>query len=185
MARKKVVALDCDSTVKFEKIGQEAQGFYLGYKTITTDVGDSKLHVFTGESGNFGIFGCYQLDTKLADVPKGHLTFVEFQGKAKLKGGKTMKNFDVDYDDEIALDVSTISSSNSSSSNNVEESSEELLADDSSEDDVDDSVIEEEEVEAQQAKTQRPLSKASTHPPAALNKQSQSNIQALLAKSKR
>jgi hypothetical protein len=107
MARKTVQDLDCDTTAEFEKPGQSVEGFYLGNKTIETEFGKSKLHVFKGEDGsNFGVYGSHKLDEKLNSVPLGYMTFITFQGKVKIPGGKTMKKFDVDYDDEIALEGS-------------------------------------------------------------------------------
>jgi hypothetical protein len=105
MARKKVLDLDADSTVKFEKKGQQFEGFYIGSKKVKSDYGMSNLHVFQTEDGNQGIWGSAKLDAKLANVPAGFMTYITYEGKVKIPGGKTMHKYEVDFDDELSIDV--------------------------------------------------------------------------------
>lgn len=104
MAIRKVVDLSAESTVSFEKPGQKVQGYYIGFKTVSTSFGPSKLHVLQGEGGTVGVWGSAQLDSKLGTVPKGALTFITYLKKTKVPKG-TLKNFDVEYDDEEMMDV--------------------------------------------------------------------------------
>jgi hypothetical protein len=107
MARKKVLDLNADSTIEWAKVGQQLNGYYLGFKTVTTDFGPSKLHVLVTDAGTVGCWGSAQLDSKLGTVAKGTATFITFGGKTKIAGGKTMKNFDVEYDDDDKMEVSS------------------------------------------------------------------------------
>lgn len=109
MAIRSVIDLQADQTIKMEKVGQKAQGYYIGFKTVTTGFGPSKLHVFSGEGGTLGIWGGAQLDAKLATVPKGALTFVTFTTASVIKNGKrTPKGYEVKFDDEEIIDTSNI-----------------------------------------------------------------------------
>lgn len=108
MARKKVLDLDADSTIKFEKKGQQFEGYYIGSKKVKSDYGMSSLHVFQCDDGNIGMWGSSKLDAKLANVPLGHMTYVTYEGKVKIPGGKTMHKYDVDFDDELSIDVAGI-----------------------------------------------------------------------------
>lgn len=106
---RKIIDLQADSTIQMDKVGQKAVGNYLGFKTVTTGFGPSKLHVLAGEGGTLGVWGGAQLDAKLATVPKGALTFVTFTTKSVIKNGKrTPKGYDVEYDDENIMDIGNV-----------------------------------------------------------------------------
>lgn len=193
MARRKVVDLDCDSTVAFEKKGQQVEGYYLGFKNIETDYGPSKLHVFKGEDGNFGVYGSHKLDEKLASVPAGAMTFVTFDGKVKIPGGKTMKRFDVDYDDELIDEDAKGASLNFQASSEPEEDEEasEETAEETEEDanDVDEETLEtadeeetEEEAEPAAKITKKPLTKGA---PVTVSAEKKAKAERLLSQVKR
>lgn len=106
MARKKVIDLDASSTFSFEKEGQVFEGFYIGFKTVTTSFGPSQLHVFQTEDGSVGVWGSAQLNAKLATIKKGSMTYITYLEKVKVPKG-SMKVFSVEFDDEISIDVGT------------------------------------------------------------------------------
>lgn len=135
MARKTVIDLDADQTVKFEKAGQEFEGHYIGSKKVKSDFGFSLLHVFSTEDGNTGVWGSAKLDAKLAQVPPGCKAFITYNGKVKIPGGKTMHKFDVGFDDEDTIDVGTVSLSfnNGQETEESEEGTETAQADEGAE----------------------------------------------------
>lgn len=118
MARRPVLDLDAEKTISFDTKGQEFEGFYLGYKTVRNDLskdGISKLHIFHTEEGKVGIWGTKKLNDKLQGIleqtqrtQKAYMTFVTYGGKVKLGIGKTQHNFDVDFDDEITMDMGAV-----------------------------------------------------------------------------
>lgn len=107
MTRKKVIDLDADQTLKFTEKGQTFEGHYIGNREVKTDFGASKLHVFKTAEGNQGLWGSAKMDSKLATVPAGCMTFITYGGKVKIPGGKTMHKYEVEYDDEDTIDVSS------------------------------------------------------------------------------
>lgn len=114
MARKSVQDLSTVGTVEFKNAGQEFNGYYLGYRNVTSDYGVHKLHVFNTPEGNIGAWGTAKLDDLISKVPAGAMTYISYQGKQKLGGGRTMKKFTVDFDDELTIDISTVAGAASS-----------------------------------------------------------------------
>lgn len=116
MAIRKVIDLNADTTVTFDKPGQKLQGYYIGFKTVTTSFGPSKLHIFQGENGTVGAWGCSNLDAKLTPSAHGHpgfklgmMAYITYTTASKLlKGRRTPKVFDVEFDDEDIIDVSNV-----------------------------------------------------------------------------
>lgn len=119
MARRKIIDLDAEKTASFDKKGDSFQGYYLGSRRVNTGVSESNLHIFSYENENVGVWGSAKLDQLLGQVPKGTMTYITYGGKRSLGGGKTLKMFDVECDDENVLEgITTVNSSSS-----VEESS--------------------------------------------------------------
>lgn len=133
MARQKVLDLDTDKIVKFEKRGQSFKGYYLGTRRVNTGMSESSLHVFSCEGENVGMWGSAKLDRLIGSVPKGHMTFVTFQGKRKIGGGKTLKMFDLEFDDQNRLTDVVDTSDNSTESSEASVGSFEGSSGDSSE----------------------------------------------------
>lgn len=106
MARKKVVSLDADTTFKFETKGQELSGYYMGAKPVNTEMGPSLLHIFQNAAGNVGVWSSAQLKASLTQCV-GMMTFITYKGKEKLSGGRTIKRFEVEYDDEDTIHVAS------------------------------------------------------------------------------
>lgn len=111
MARKKVIDLNADSTIKFGRQegalrkGSTFEGYYIGGKTVQSSMGPSQLHVFQTDEGNVGVWGSAQLNAKLQGL-QGMKTFIKFVNEIKVPKG-TMKVFEVEYDDEDTIDVAS------------------------------------------------------------------------------
>jgi hypothetical protein len=109
MARKKVIDLNADSTVKFGRQegalpkGSTFEGYYVGSKTVQSSMGPSQLHVFQTDDGSVGVWGSAQLNQKLQGL-QGMKTFIKFVNEIKVPKGR-MKVFEVEYDDEDTIDV--------------------------------------------------------------------------------
>lgn len=122
MAYERVTDLSCDTVVKLGGVDDktkkanptELEGYYLGFRTVTTTNGESKIHVFQTPSGNLGTWGSKDLNDKLQQVKPGAMSLVNFTGKKKLQGGKTLNTFSVQQDKENVLDVSGFSAASES-----------------------------------------------------------------------
>lgn len=184
MARRPVLDLEADKTVEFTTKGQEFSGYYLGYKTVANSLskdGISKLHIFQTEEGKVGVWGTAKLNAKLQGIlertnttQQAYMTFVTYGGKVKLGVGKTQHLFDIEYDDEISLDLGGVATAASSapaaaSSNDAEDAS----------DDIGEEFGEEEEIEEAPA-ARAPLTKGKA--PATFSKGHQAKVANMLTR---
>lgn len=178
MARKKVIDLNADTTVSFDKPGQGLDGYYIGAKSVTAKFGVSLLHHFQTESGTVGAWGSKQLDDKLATVQKGCMTYVRYVKKISVPNGQ-MKVFDVEWDDELSIDVEVPSASTSAPDAPTESSQEEESIDEA-EAEAAELEAEAEEVEAPPVRALPPKAK-----PAAVSPASQQRVQDILNRAKK
>ncbi len=195
MARKKVVLIEADRIVEWDKPGRKVTGHYVGFKETTGKYGVTKLHVFKTEKDNVGCWGCYQLDQQLAGVERGAMTWVVFKGKNDISGGKTQKFFDTEWDDAM-IDESIAGASITEAGPSEEqdepqqEEEQEEQQDDTTPDTDEDSMEAggEEEEEDSPPPAKRPAAgpaKKGTAPSASTLASKTSATQSLLSKSKR
>ncbi len=167
MARKKVIDLNADSTIKFGSKkgalpkGSEFAGYYVGSKEVTTRLGPSQLHVFQTSDGSVGVWGSAQLNAKLNGL-KGLMTFIKFTGEVSVPNG-TMKVFEVEYDDEDTIDVggTQVNFRDAQEPDSEEQAEEE-------EEQEEEQADEEEEAEEEQAPAKRPPAAARSNPTASV-----------------
>lgn len=113
MSFKEVASLDASTTIalggKNEKTSKAnptaVTGHYLGYRTVTTEYGPAKLHVFSTDKGNVGVWGKTNMNTKLEGVEPGQLVRVSFTGMQKVPGRRDMYKYKVEVDTENTIDV--------------------------------------------------------------------------------
>lgn len=192
MARKKVIDLNADKTIKFGNPqrqpgalpkGSTFEGYYIGAKQVTTSMGPSTLHVFQTDKGNVGIWGSAQLNAKLSSL-HGMKTFIKFVNEVKVPKG-TMKNFEVEYDDEDTIDVGGSQVNFRQGGDEPEETSMEASSEESYEDEE---AIEEEAEEAPEpapAPKKAPTASVTQKPRAAApSAEQQARVQALLNRKK-
>lgn len=179
MARKKVIDLNADTTIKFEKPGQVVEGYYLGFKTVTSKFGPSLLHVFQTAAGSLGAWGSTQLDSKLATIQKGVMVYVTYLKKIPVPSG-SMKTFDVEFDNDLKIDVSG-SVINYAETKEPEESNEDQSAQAEQQQDVDpEEPPAEEDAAPEPTPVAAPLKKGT----AVVNAAQASKAQALLNKTR-
>lgn len=116
-----VTSLDADVTValgKKDKNGKsypkQAEGYFLGSRTVESKRGESKLHFLQTPKGNLGIWGTTDLNRKLGAVPVGTMVRVTSTGMKPTPNGD-MYTYKVEVDKEncIELDAATTEPSNS------------------------------------------------------------------------
>lgn len=139
MAFREVQSLDAEQVIRVgEEDGSDntvetISGYYLGFKEIANSLNPtrkSKIHVFSIEGRNVGVWGTSVMDRKLAAVPApsnpntpsegtAFMTTVTFTGlkPATKKGYRPSKNYNVGFDDEnlIKVDAAIESSINTGS----------------------------------------------------------------------
>jgi hypothetical protein len=83
---------------KFEKAGQVLEGYLVGTEIINFDDKDVPKYTIQTTDGNKGILASYQLKEGLEKLPMNTKVRITFNGKVKLKGGKTMNDFKIESD---------------------------------------------------------------------------------------
>jgi hypothetical protein len=87
--------------VQFEKKGDNLEGHLVEKATLNTKDGKPfKKYTFKTKQGIVSTLGSHQLDSGLSQVEVGSLVRVTFQGLKRLNGGKSVKLFDVEVDDD-------------------------------------------------------------------------------------
>lgn len=137
MAFQQVADLDCEGEPlrlggKDKKTGKAnpttIQGYYIGSKTHETKFGPGKLHIFQTETGNVGVWGKTDMDSKLATVMAGALTRVTFTGSVPSNKGNDKLKFKVEVDTLDMIDVGTAGNTEAQGDNG------DLTSDDSGDD---------------------------------------------------
>lgn len=113
MAYKKHVELKSDKTIHLggvDKNGNlnpaQVEGYYLGFRLISGDYGDQKLHFFQTESGNVAVWGRTKLN-QILEPYAGKKVLVKFTGMSspKKRGQRPAYLFDLEYDEEDTIPV--------------------------------------------------------------------------------
>lgn len=104
MALKKAVSSDSGDVArfKFEKKGDRINGYYIRTEVIQIEGKDVKKHIFSTSDGLVSVLGQANLEKQLLENNCKNV-YVEavFTGQVqKLKGGRTMKLYDLSFDDE-------------------------------------------------------------------------------------
>lgn len=147
MGFKEVAALDAEVTISIGKkdkttgkaYPKQAEGYYLGNRTVQNKRGESKLHFLQTEAGNLGVWGTTDLNRKLQGVTPGTMVRITSTGtKPTPNGDMYTYKVELDTDNTIEVDMA----SNESAAPTYESSE-----DDSSNDETD---SDQDEDEAQQ-----------------------------------
>lgn len=97
-----------DERFTFESKGDTLEGHLVESATISKDGSTFKKYIVRSADGMYhGFLGSYQLDRALEQVELGTMVRITYGGKEKLKGGKTVKNFNVETDDSDVIPVDT------------------------------------------------------------------------------
>jgi hypothetical protein len=120
MGFREVSSLDADVTIAIGKTNKEtgkpypkqAEGYFLGNRTVESPRGDSKLHFLQTSSGNLGVWGTTDLNRKLGSVQPGTMVRITSTGKKPTPNGD-MYTYKVEVDADNTIDVSSLESSGS------------------------------------------------------------------------
>lgn len=107
MAFEKVIDSGQAKGFKFEGVGAQIEGFYLGTSMIKIDDRDVAKHLFQTKAGVLSVLGQAHLTNLLGDVTKGTLVRVTLTGSKKTKPGRHPMNvFEVEFDKTKTITVS-------------------------------------------------------------------------------
>lgn len=116
MARQRVITLNAEKTISLGKgknkkgvqLVPHAEGYYLGSKQVPSQkskTGFQTVHYLSTPAGNLGVWGFYDLNEKLAVIPKGMMVYLDYDKKSTLPNGNDMHLVDVDRDPDLMMDV--------------------------------------------------------------------------------
>lgn len=112
MGFKEVSSLDADVVValgKKDKAGKpypkQAEGYFLGSRTVENKRGESKIHFLQTAKGNLGLWGTTDLNRKLAEAPVGSMVRVTSTGTRPTPNGD-MYTYKVEVDSDNTIEVS-------------------------------------------------------------------------------
>lgn len=129
MAFKEVASLDAEVTISIGKINKEtgkpypkqAEGYYLGSRTVQNKRGESKIHFLQTPKGNLGVWGTTDLNRKLDSAPVGSMVRVTSTGTKPTPNGD-MYTYKVEVDSDNTIEVSAPQEAQEESYDDVEDS---------------------------------------------------------------
>jgi hypothetical protein len=115
MAFEKVQSLNAETAISLGGFNTKLKkdnptsivGYFIGTKIVdsrSSESGKSNLHIFQTSTGNVGVWGKADLDSKMFSVKKGNLVSVTFLEIKQLAKGK-MYLYDVEQDRANTIDV--------------------------------------------------------------------------------
>ena len=122
MGFKEVNSLDADIIIalgKKDKAGKpypkQAEGYYLGTRTVENKRGESKIHFLQTVKGNLGLWGTTDLNRKLGQASLGSMVRITSTGTKPTPNGD-MYTYKVETDNDNTIDVSSLENSYSEDS---------------------------------------------------------------------
>lgn len=116
-----------NTNFKFSAAGDSIKGYYLGQVSKTINGMPAIEHTYKTSSGTLAVLGQANILKQLSNngVTPGTYVEIRFSGETvKLKGGKTMKVYDVDFDLEDRVTTSSSSGAEGSEWDEGEDSEE-------------------------------------------------------------
>jgi hypothetical protein len=95
---------------KFENVGDQLEGYYMGSFDFEGDYGPNKKHVFQTSNGAEVVFGQAHLKQLLPSVKPGTMVRITLTGElaAKKKGRQPMKMFQIEQDTDNVTEVTGV-----------------------------------------------------------------------------
>lgn len=144
MGYKELDTLDADVTIALGKKNKEtgkpypkqAEGYFLGSRTVENKRGESKLHFLKTPEGNLGLWGTTDLNRKLGQVKPGVMVRITSTGTKATPNGD-MYTYKVEVDEANTIVVSAAAETESGTIENdaVNDDSDSTDSDDTDSDD--------------------------------------------------
>lgn len=84
------------------KEGDSIEGYYVDTKVVSGQFGENTKYTIETKDGTlYDIFASASLSSQFKNVPEGCYVWITYDGEVKSKNGRTVKQYTVDYDDEI------------------------------------------------------------------------------------
>lgn len=84
------------------KVGDTIEGIFEKEEVYQGQYGESKKYIIVTKDGQkHGVYGTASLDRQFNNVPEGVLVKITYKGEVSSKSGRPVKNFLVEFDDEV------------------------------------------------------------------------------------
>lgn len=82
-------------------VGDAIEGWFVKTEIYEGNYGDTEKYIIETPNGELkGVFTCANLAKQFNNVPEGSYVWITYNGEVKTKSGRTVKVYDVEYDDE-------------------------------------------------------------------------------------
>jgi hypothetical protein len=130
MGYKEVTNLDADLIIALgktdkrtgKKYPKQAEGYYLGCRSVESKRGKSKIHFLQTANGNLGLWGTMDLNRKLGEAAPGSMVRITSTGtKPTPKGDMYIYKVEVDADNSIEVSATSDAASYSDDDHSEDE----------------------------------------------------------------
>ena len=84
--------------------GATLEGYYVQSETFNGKFGETTKYTIKTDDGYYGVYGSASLDRQFKNIPEGCFVWITYKGEEPTKNGRTVKVYDVDYDDELTAE---------------------------------------------------------------------------------
>ena len=82
--------------------GATLEGYYINKALVSGQFGDNTKYVIETVDGTlYDVFASASLERQFKNIPEGCFVWITYVGEVKSKNGRTVKQYNVDYDDEL------------------------------------------------------------------------------------
>ena len=81
--------------------GAKLECHYKGCETFIGNYGETNKYIIEGTDGTiYGVFGSATINRQFKNIPEGAYVWIEYKGEEPTKNGRSVKVYDIDFDDE-------------------------------------------------------------------------------------
>ena len=82
-------------------VGDKLEGVYENKDEFEGNFGPTVKYVIAAPDGKkYGVYGSASLNRQFSKIPTGSYVWIEFTGETTSQSGRTVKTYNVEYDDE-------------------------------------------------------------------------------------
>lgn len=85
-------------------VGDKLEGVYCGKEEFTGKFGPTTKYIVKSGETSYGVYGSASLNRQFSQIPEGSYVWIEYLGEVPSKNGRTVKNYNVDYDDDYVAE---------------------------------------------------------------------------------
>lgn len=83
-------------------IGDKLEGVYESKEEFEGNFGHTTKYVITApDETKYGVYGSASLNRQFSKIPTGSYVWIEYTGEVTTQNGRIVKNYNVEYDDEL------------------------------------------------------------------------------------